>query len=67
MRRNNINLTTIIDSNICRSKAIGMEHELDCVGHQYSSVVTATPFFSSTLFIPLSLKITIRDGFHEIL
>lgn len=64
VRRNNIYLTTtIIDSN----EAIGMEHELDCARHQYSSVVTSIPFFSATLFIPLSLKITIRDGFHETL
>lgn len=61
MRRNNTNLTTVIDSN----EAIGMEHELDSARHQYSSVLTAIPFFSATLFIPLSLKITIRDGFHE--
>lgn len=64
MRRINSNLTTIIDSNICRNKAFGMEYELDCVGHHHNSSVV---FFSATLFIPLSLKITIRDGFHEIL
>ncbi|CAA7058423.1 unnamed protein product [Microthlaspi erraticum] len=67
LRRNNINLTTTIDSNICKSEAIGMEYELDWAGHHHHHSSTSIVFFSATLFIPLSLKITIRDGFHEIL
>lgn len=67
LRRNNITLTPILDPNFCRSEAIGMEYELDCAGqhhhHHHLSAVSTT----ATLFIPLSLKIHIRDGFHEIL
>ncbi|KAF8050267.1 hypothetical protein N665_2011s0004 [Sinapis alba] len=70
-RNNNINLTTVLDSKVCRTEAFGMECELDCAGHHHhhhSSVVTTIIFFfSATLFIPLSLKIHIHDGFHEIL
>lgn len=67
-RDKNINLTTIIDPNVCRSEALGMEYELDWAGHNHhSSLVTSIAFFSANLFIPLSLKIPIRDGFHEIL
>ncbi|KAL0701089.1 hypothetical protein Bca4012_057211 [Brassica carinata] len=68
-RNNNITLTSILDPNFCRSEAIGMEYELDLAGHHHhhTSVVSTIVFFSATLFIPLSLKIHIRDGFHEIL
>ena len=65
LRRNNINLTTILDPKNSRNEAIGMEYEAG--QHHHSSLVTAIVFFSSNLFIPLSLKIPIRDGFHEIL
>ncbi|KAF8047463.1 hypothetical protein N665_3010s0002 [Sinapis alba] len=65
LRRNNLNLTTTLDPNISRNDSIGMEHEAG--HHHHLSLVTAIVFFSSNLFIPLSLKIPIRDGFHEIL